>query len=194
MKPPNPPKGIRDAADDPLLPFVVAAKAGDRGAERELLSRVAPTVLAVARAAGATEEKQLSALVLEALIATLKALPTFRGDEIVRDVVARIALEKAKLALGTLVGPDARILAAAKGHAVRATRSGDASRISVLVERALQDDAAVLVSHVMLRTKGKRSKRHTYTWRGALVVGLAVVGTLWLASRIWPSATPWIGP
>lgn len=183
MKPPHPPQGMRDPLDDPLLPFVVAAKAGDRSAERELLFRVTPTVLAVVRAAGAGDEPQFSTVVLETLIATLKALPTFRGDEIVRDVVARIALGKCRLALRTLLDADESILARARSHAER-TRTGDHGRITDLVDRALEDDAAVLVSHVMVRAGSKRSKRRTYTWRGIAALGLAVLAACWMVSRL----------
>ncbi|HET9930714.1 MAG TPA: hypothetical protein VFQ35_08510 [Polyangiaceae bacterium] len=183
MLPPPPPKGVRDVLDDPLLPFVVAAKAGDKGAERELLVRVAPTVVSVARAAGAGVEPTLSTVVLDGLISTLKALPTFRGEELVRETVARITLEKAKLSLGTLAADDDVILRTARSPQVRG-RSGESSHIGDWVDRALQDDAAVLVSHVLLRTAHKRSKRRPYTWRGIAVIGLATVIGFWLLARL----------
>ncbi len=183
MLPPHPPKGVRDVLDDPLLPFVVAAKAGDKGAERELLVRVTPTVVSVARAAGAGVEPKLSAVVLDSLISTLKALPTFRGDELVRDAVAHITLEKAKLALGTLSGDDDAILRMAASASERG-KSGEGTHIAAWVDRALQDDAAVLVSHVFVKTASKRSKRRTYTWRGIAVIGLAAVAAFWLATRL----------
>ena len=188
MTRPHPPKGIREAADDPLLPFVVAAKAGDRSAERELLSRLAPTVLAVARAANAGQEPVFSVIVLDTLIATLKALPTFRGDEIVKDVVARIALEKSRLALTTLQREDEQVLLAAKAQTAR---TGDGGRIGTLVDKALQDDAAVLMSHIGLRASRKRSKRPTYTWRAWGLGALGIVGALWLASQLVSGVMSW---
>lgn len=183
MQPPYPPKSARDALDDPLLPFVVAAKAGDKGAERELLIRVAPTVLSVARAAGATAEPKLSTVVLDSLVSTLKALPTFRGDEIIRDVVAHIALEKAKVALGTLPCDDETILSIAGSGAERG-RTGD-SHIADWVDRALQDDAAVLVSHILVKTASKRSTRRPYTWRSIALIGVAALFVLWIATRFF---------
>lgn len=182
MLPPYPPKGVRDVLDDPLLPFVVAAKAGDKGAERELLVRVTPTVVSVARAAGAGIEPKLSAVVLDSLISTLKALPTFRGDELVRDAVAHITLEKAKLALGALPDDDDSILRAA--GTIERAKSSEGAHVAAWVDRALQDDAAVLVSHVFVKTTNKRSKRRTYTWRGIAVIGLAAVAAFWLATRL----------
>jgi hypothetical protein len=181
VKHPNPPWGIREAAEDPLLPFVVAAKAGDRSAERELLSRLAPTALAVARAANAGEEPIFSTVVLDSLVATLKALPTFRGDEIVKDAVARIALEKSRLALGSLGLEDDQILLAATAQGAR---TGDGSRIAALVDRALQDDAAVLVSQIVLRKAPKRTKKPVYGWRAWGLGALAIVGAAWLAGRL----------
>lgn len=183
MLPPHPPKGARDVLDDPLLPFVVAAKAGDRGAERELLIRVAPTVVSVARAAGAGVEPSLSAVVLDGLVSTLKALPTFRGDEVIRDVVAHITLEKAKVALGTLASDDDAILRQAGSGSERG-RAGDGAHIADWVDRALQDDAAVLVSHVLVKTASKRSKRPTYTWRSVVLVSVAAVVAFWVATRL----------
>lgn len=182
MNPPHPPKGMRDPVDDPLLPFVVAAKAGDRSAERELLFRVAPTVLAVARRAGAAPEPLFSSVVSETLIATLKALPTFRGDESVRDVVAHIALTKSKLALGTLPDSDDDVLASARLR--EQGRAADEGRIADLVDRALEDDAAVLVSHVAMRGGSKRSKRRTYPWRRLAILGLAILASCWVVSRL----------
>jgi len=190
VKHPHPPKGIREAADDPLLPFVVAAKAGDRSAERELLSRLTPTVFAVARAANAGEEPVFSGVVLDSLIATLKALPTFRGDDVVKDVVARIALEKSRAALSVLQREDEQILLAAKAQLAR---TGDGGRIGTLVDKALQDDAAVLVSHIGLRPSRKRSKRPTYTWRTWGLCALGIVGALWLASRLISTVMSWLG-
>ncbi|MGC4095434.1 MAG: hypothetical protein QM756_47415 [Polyangiaceae bacterium] len=192
MKPPNPPKGMRHATDDPLLPFVVAARAGDRSAERELLTRVGPTVFAVARAARADDERQLSAVALDALIGTLKALPTFRGDEVVRDVVARITLEKARLNLGGLAAPDDEILGRARALGEHALRVGDVSRIAGLVERALQDDAAVLVSHIAL-SPTKRSKRPTYSLRRVALISLGIALGLWGLSRVVAGAMGWLG-
>jgi hypothetical protein len=173
VQPPN--KGLRDPGDDPLLPFVLAAKAGDRGAERELLLRVAPVVLAVVRVARPGNESTLSAITLETLIATLRALPTLRGEEAVRDVVAKIALEKLRGSVGALGASDERILAAAHAHARRSGRVGDAARIEACVERALEDDAAVLVSHVMMRTRIRsKSRAHIWLTLGALALGAAL--------------------
>lgn len=183
MKHPHPPKGMRDPLDDPLLPFVVAAKAGDRSAERELLVRVAPSVFAAVRAAGVGAEPLFSSVILETLIATLKALPTFRGDEIVSEVVARIALTKSKLALGTLPDADEVLLSRMRAEGEHG-RTGDRGRIIELVDRALEDDAAVLVSHVAMRAGSKRSKRRTYTWRGVAMFGLLLVATCWMVSRL----------
>jgi hypothetical protein len=102
---------------------------------------------------------------------------------LVRDAVAHIALEKAKLALGALSGDDDAILRMA-GSASERGKSGEGTHIAAWVDRALQDDAAVLVSHVFVKTASKRSKRRTYTWRGIAVIGLAAVAAFWLATRL----------
>ena len=172
------PPGVSDPADDPLLPFVIAARSGDQGAERELLIRLTPTVLEVARGAFGLGDPEIAKLTLETLVATLKALPTFRGDESISEVVTQIALGRAKQAGRPLREADSAILAAARLRAERGMRPGDETRILSLVDRALEDDAAVLVSHIMLRTPPS-SGRRAYTI--AIIAVLALVGVLgWL--------------
>jgi hypothetical protein len=166
-----------------LLPFVIAAKAGDQGAERELLVRLTPIALEAARGAYGVNDPEVQKLTLETLVATLKALPTFRGDEAISEVVAQIALEHAKRSGRPLRSAEPDILAAARGRAERGASSSDGNRIIFLVERALEDDAAVLVSHIMVRTPAA-SRRRAYTI--TVAAGLALVGVLgWL----WVSRT-----
>lgn len=161
-----------------MLPFVIAAKSGDRGAERELLLRLTPIALEAARGAYGARDPDVQKLALETLVATLKALPTFRGDESISDAVAQIALERAKLDGRPLSASEPAILAAARLRAQRGASSGDGSRIISLVERALEDDAAVLVSHIMVRTP-PASGRRAYTI--TIIAGLALAGVLgWL--------------
>lgn len=172
QKPPD----LSDPADDPLLPFVVAAKSGDQGAERELLLRLAPMVVEVARGAYGPNDPEISKLSLETLVATLKALPTFRGDESISEAVALIALERAKADGRALHGPESSILAAARLRVERGVRPGDGGRIASLVERALSDDAAVLVSHIVVRTPktgGRRAYTIAFVTVSLLVAGLA---------------------
>ena len=172
------PPGVSDPADDPLLPFVIAAKSGDQGAERELLIRLAPSVLEVARGAFGLGDPEIAKLTLETLVATLKALPTFRGDESISEVVTQIALTRAKHSGRPLREAESAILAAARLRAQRGMRPGDETRILSLVDRALEDDAAVLVSHILIRTP-PRSGRRPYTI--AIIAGIALVGVLgWL--------------
>lgn len=167
-----------DPADDPLLPFVIAAKSGDQGAERELLLRLTPVVLEVVRSACAPNDAEINKLSLETLVATLKALPTFRGDESISEAVAQMALERAKLSGRELATSESAILAAARLRAQRGMRAGDGSRILSLVDKALEDDAAVLVSHIFVRTP-RTSGRRAYTI--AITAGLALLGVLgWL--------------
>ncbi|HWA73688.1 MAG TPA: hypothetical protein VG937_15185 [Polyangiaceae bacterium] len=185
QKPPD----LSDPADDPLLPFVVAAKSGDQGAERELLLRLTPMVLEVARGAYGPTDPDVTQLSLETLVATLKALPTFRGDESISEAVAQIALERAKATGRALHMPESAILAAARLRVQRGVRPGDGNRISSLVERALEDDAAVLVSHILVRTP-KAGGLRAYTI--AIVAGVMIVGILgWLwVKRGEPAQTP----
>ncbi len=155
MKKEHPPS-LSDPVDDPLLPFVLAARAGDSGAERELLTRLGPVALEVARRATGDEQKA-SEIALQTLIATLRALPTFRGEESVVGVVARMAHERA----GGAPTSNDDLFALAEERARRGRRSGDAAKVASLVERALKDDAAVLVSHFVRRTPVKaRRGRH----------------------------------
>jgi hypothetical protein len=100
----------------------------------------------------------------------------------VRDVVAHIALTKSKLALGTLPDSDDDVLASALSR--DQSRAADEGRIADLVDRALEDDAAVLVSHIAMRARSKRSKRRTYTWRRLAILGLAIVASCWVVSRL----------
>jgi hypothetical protein len=176
-----------------LLPFVVAAKSGDQGAERELLLRLTPTVLEVARGAYGPNDAEVTQLALETLVATLKALPTFRGDESISEAVLQIALERAKASGRALHTPEPAILAAARLRVQRGVRPGDGTRITSLVERALEDDAAVLVSHILVRTP-KTGALRAYTI--AIVSGLLLVGLLsWLwANRAEPASRPGVVP
>jgi hypothetical protein len=170
-----------------LLPFVIAAKSGDQGAERELLIRLAPTVLEVARGSYGLGDPEIAKLTLETLVATLKALPTFRGDESISEVVTQIALGRAKQGGRSLREAESAILAAARLRAQRGMRPGDETRILSLVDRALEDDAAVLVSHIMVRTR-PASGRRAYTV--AIIAVLALLGMLgWLwVGRAAPAA------
>lgn len=182
------PPGVSDPADDPLLPFVIAAKSGDQGAERELLVRLAPTVLEVARGAFGAGDPEIANLTLETLVATLKALPTFRGDESISGVVTQIALGRALQSGKPLREAESAILAAARRRAERGMRPGDETRILSLVDRALEDDAAVLVSHIMVRTHPS-SGRRAYTI--AMLFGIALVGLLgWLWAAHTDSTVP----
>lgn len=160
---------------------MVAAKSGDQGAERELLLRLTPMVLEIARDAYGPSDADVPKLTLEMLLATLRALPTFRGDESICEAVALMALERAKAGGRALRTPEAAILAAARVRMQRGVRPGDSNRIASLVERALEDDAAVLVSHIMIRTP-KSGGRRTYTI--AITAGLVLAGILgWLWVR-----------
>lgn len=154
------PPTVVGPGDDPLLPFVLAARAGDRGAERELLMRLAPFVLELARGACPKEARRAEELVVESLIATLKALPTFRGEELVASAVASITLERARRADPEL-STDPAWISAAEQRLVRGARAGDGSRVAGLVDRALLDDAAVLVSQFVQR-RGAPSRRLPY--------------------------------
>lgn len=181
------PPGVSDPADDPLLPFVIAARSGDQGAERELLVRITPIVLEVARAAFGADDPEVPKLSLETLVATLKALPTFRGDESISEAVAQIALERAKINGRPLRTSESAIMATARLRAQRGTRPGDGNRIISLVEQALEDDAAVLVSHIVIR-KPTSSGRRAYAI--AIAAGLALAGVLgWLWVGHAPSST-----
>lgn len=172
---------------------MVAAKSGDQGAERELLLRLTPTVLEVARGAYGPRDAEVTQLALETLVATLKALPTFRGDESISEAVLQIALERAKASGRALHTPETAILAAARLRVQRGVRAGDGARITSLVERALEDDAAVLVSHILVRTP-KTGALRAYTI--AIVSGLLLVGILgWLwANRTEPASRPNVEP
>ena len=175
------PPDLWDPLDDPLLPFVIAAKSGDQGAERELLLRLAPMVLEIAREAFGPHDPLVTKISLEALIATLKALPTFRGEEPVSEVVAQIALNRVSAAGRALQTSESAILTAARLRARRGPRPGDGSRVATLVDRALEDDAAVLVSHFLIRTP-KAPKRRYYTV--AVLAGAALISILgWLSIR-----------
>ena len=79
-----------------MLPFVIAAKSGDQGAERELLIRLTPVVLEVARGAYGLGDPEIHKLAAETLVATLKALPTFRGDESISEAVACATVNAAR--------------------------------------------------------------------------------------------------
>lgn len=186
------PPGISDPADDPLLPFVIAAKAGDRGAERELLLRLAPVGLEVGRCAFGANDGEIAKLALETLVATLKALPTFRGDEAIAEAVAHIAIERAKLSGRALLAPESALLSAARLRFERGVRAGDGSRVTSLVEHAMEDDAAVLVSHILVRTPTSTG-RHLYLV--AIAVGLMLAGALgWLWVSSVRTAPPSVAP
>jgi hypothetical protein len=159
-----------------LLPFVIAAKSGDQGAERELLIRLTPVVLEVARGAYGLGDPEIHKLAAETLVATLKALPTFRGDESISEAVAEIALGRAKQSGRALREAESAILAAARVRAQRGMRRGDETKILSLVDRALEDDAAVLVSHILVRTPpARRLRTYTIAWiAGFLLLGVLV--------------------
>lgn len=180
MNPPKKPPTVAGPGDDPLLPFVLAARAGDRGAERELLMRLAPFVLELARQAFPKEAGRAEELVVESLIATLKALPTFRGEELVANAVGSITLERARRAEPE-VPADPAWISAAQPRLVRGARAGDGGRIAGLVERALLDDAAVLVSQFVQR-RGAPSRRLPYILVLILVL-LAGVGVGFFLTR-----------
>jgi hypothetical protein len=171
------PPSVSDSFDDPLLPFVIAARAGDRGAERELLVKIAPIALEVARRALGRDEPRVNEFTLQTLLATLRALPTFRGEEPIYPAIARMALERARRESSAFDGADEEVLAAAERLARRGPRSADSSRISALVDQALQDDAAVLVSQFVRRGPPKPKRSHAVI--AAVLLSLAgLVGFL----------------
>ena len=145
-----------DGADDPLLPFVLAARAGDQGAERELLLRVAPVVLEVLRAAPKLPAPELTELALDVLLRTLRALPSLRGDEPVWKTVATIAREQLEARQKNLNASEREILDAASRRMALGARPEDRKRIRFLVEDVLADDAAVLISHFAPRPEPRR--------------------------------------
>ena len=168
---------LPDPADDPWLPFVIAARGGDEGAEREFLVRISPIVLDVVRATVISPASEQDRLALDALITTLKALPTFRGDEWIAVAVAKITLASARRAGHTQTLPDAAVLTAARARARRGARATDHSRITSLVDAALADDAAVLVSHIVRRAPERRK-----VWS---YIAVAVVLTTVVVSAYW---------
>jgi hypothetical protein len=176
-----------------LLPFVIAAKAGDRGAERELLLRLTPVALEVARSAFGPNDPDGPKLALETLVATLKALPTFRGDEAIAPAVAQIALQRARVSGRSLLASESAILAAARLRFERGARAGDGNRVVSLVERALEDDAAVLLSHIGVRKSASGDGR---LYLVALLIGLLLAGALgWLwVSHVGRSSEGSVGP
>lgn len=170
-----PPGFTQDPDDDPLLPFVVAARAGDRGAERELLTRIGPLVLEITDPACTGSSSEQTTLALETLLTVLRALPTFRGDEPTADIVTRIARQRV-LSLGKEpLLSEGQALTAGRLRIQRAQRSGDSARIDALVERALADDASILVSHIFVRS-GQRTRRKSYLVLG--IVALLLSGAL----------------
>jgi hypothetical protein len=174
VNPPKKPPTLAGPGDDPLLPFVLAARAGDRGAERELLIRLAPFVLELARGAFPKDARRAEELVADSLIATLKALPTFRGEELVANAVGAITLERARRA-DPQISTDSAWISAAEPRLVRGARSGDGGRVTALVERALLDDAAVLVSQfVQRRGAPRRSLPYVLVLALVLLAGVGV--------------------
>ncbi len=159
--------------DDAWLPFVIAARAGDEAAERELLLRVCPVVLEVLRTHLLAPAGEHTRLALDALVMTLKALPSIRGDEVMARVVAQIALECARRAGYAQDVAEAPLFAAAERRARRGARAGDVLRIASLVEAALTDDAAVLISHIITH---KTPSRKSWPYIVAGVLALAASG------------------
>lgn len=137
---------------------MVAARAGDEGAERELLVRICPVVLEVVRARLPAYSPDQTRVALDALVSTLKALPTFRGQEPIALAVAEIAQESLRRAGHALTPAELRASStAARARARRGARAGDGNRVTELVKAALADDAAVLVSHIVARRPSRRS-------------------------------------
>jgi hypothetical protein len=163
-----------------LLPFVVAARSGDRGAERELLSRIGPVVLEITDPACTGKPSEQTALALDTLLTVLKALPTFRGDEPTTDIVTRIARQRVRALGKEPLLSEAQALTAGRLRVRRGRRGDESGRVEALVDRALEDDASILVSHIFVRSE-RKSKRTPYIALGVLALLLACALGYWVA-------------
>lgn len=92
-----------NAAVLPLEPFGLApeqalaqaARSNDRAATKQVLALVAPGVLASVRSVVGPSHPDLEDLVQEALIAVVRALPSFRGDSSLVHFAKQIAVRRA---------------------------------------------------------------------------------------------------
>lgn len=186
--PPPPPTVPHVSADDPLLPFVLAARHGDFAAERELLVRLAPRVRDGFRAAFGGRNSEELALTREVLVNVLKALPTVRGDEPVSNLLASMVIDRARRHRPELEPSEPAVRAAVDASTARANRGADAAALSSVVEHVLTDDAAVLVSFIAVRKKPAWARR--VHWALAFGAVLLAAGLAYLAVRVTQAARP----
>ncbi|HET9958133.1 MAG TPA: hypothetical protein VFQ61_26740 [Polyangiaceae bacterium] len=176
--PPNPPTGPHvDLDDDPLLPWLVATRSGDRSAEHELLLRLAPITLGLARRllpdtrTRPDNPKDQSALAFQALLLVLRALPSLRGEERTSRAVAKLTLEAARRFPGTSTIAETEALSAARELEQATARGRDDRLVHELADRAFRDDSSILVSQVIV-------KPGEATRRSRLRLALAALGLL----------------